>query len=119
MAKDGNCKYSKSKGVVGVETYHNVVPFSVTELKAAIAVNPVAVALEADNSVFQLYKSGVLNSSKCGYQIDHAVTAVGYGKEGNDEYYIVQNSWGAAWGDKGYIKIAAEGPGRGVCGIQQ
>jgi len=59
-----------------------------------------------------------LNSPECGHKTDHAITAVGYGHEDGQEYYIVRNSWGASWGDDGYIKIAAEGPGRGVCGIQ-
>jgi len=65
-----------------------------------------------------MYTGGVLNSSACGTQLDHAVTAVGYGTEGGQEYYLVRNSWGASWGDAGYIKIAAV-DGVGICGIQQ
>jgi len=64
-----------------------------------------------------MYTGGVLNSSACGTQLDHAITAVGYGTEGTQDYYIVRNSWGASWGDQGYIKIAAV-EGRGICGIQ-
>jgi hypothetical protein len=31
----------------------------------------------------------------------------------------VRNSWGASWGDKGYVKIAGGKDGAGICGIQQ
>jgi len=59
-----------------------------------------------------------LDSTACGTHLDHAVAAVGYGTEGGVDYYIVRNSWTAAWGDNGYIKIAAV-EGKGICGIQQ
>ena len=42
--------------------------------------------------------------------------AVGYGSENGQEYYVVKNSWGADWGDHGFIKLAIE-DGAGVCGI--
>jgi len=90
---------------------------SVAQLKAAIAKSVVTVTIEADRSVFQQYRSGILDSTACGTNLDHAVAAVGYGTEGGQEYYIVRNSWGASWGDQGYIKIAAV-EGKGICGIQ-
>ena len=65
-----------------------------------------------------MYTGGILDSDACGTQLDHAVTAVGYGKEGDKEYYIIRNSWGPSWGENGYIKIAAV-EGDGICGIQQ
>lgn len=90
---------------------------SVSQLKAALSQGVVTVTIEADKSVFQMYHSGILDSTACGTQLDHAVAAVGYGTQGGKDYYIVRNSWGSAWGDGGYIKIAAvDGPG--ICGIQ-
>jgi C1A family cysteine protease len=49
--------------------------------------------------------------------MDHAVTVVGYGNDGSQNYYIVRNSWGPNWGDKGYVKIASSDTGAGICGI--
>jgi hypothetical protein len=68
-----------------------------------------------------LYKFGILNSSLCGTNLDHAITAVGYGHSDfwNLDYYIVRNSWGSGWGESGYINIAAIDGGEGICGIQQ
>jgi len=65
-----------------------------------------------------MYTGGVLDSTSCGTSLDHAVAAVGYGVENGEEYYLVRNSWGASWGENGYIKIAAK-KGKGICGIQQ
>jgi len=87
-------------------------------LKAAIAQGPTSVTIEADRSAFQRYTSGILNTSACGTSLDHAVTAVGYGTQGGQDYYIVRNSWGASWGLSGYINIAAV-EGAGICGIQK
>jgi len=92
---------------------------SASQLMAAIANGPVSVTVEADTSVFQGYTGGILNSSKCGTQLDHAITAVGYGNKNGQNYYIVRNSWSASWGDQGYIMIAAVEGTKGICGIQQ
>jgi C1A family cysteine protease len=117
-AKDGTCKYSQALGKVDVQTVVQVPAKSVAQLKAAIDKGVVSVTIEADTRVFQLYTSGILNSTSCGTSLDHAVAAVGYGVENGVEYYIVRNSWGASWGDQGYIRIAAV-DGLGICGIQQ
>ena len=118
-AKDGTCKASKTKAQSFVSSYTNVKAYSADQLKAAIANGPVSVTIEADTYVFQLYTGGVLDSASCGTSLDHAVTAVGYGVENGVEYYLVRNSWGSGWGDHGYIKIATQASGAGICGIQQ
>jgi len=118
-AMDGSCNYSAADGKVEVSTIANVAPSSVAQLKAAIATGPTSVTVEADTSVFQMYTSGVLNSPDCGTSLDHAITAIGYGTDPTaGDYYIVRNSWGASWGNAGYINIAAV-DGVGICGIQQ
>ena len=116
-ARDGSCQASSFTGQVDVKSYANVPANSVAQLKAAIATAPTSVTIEADTFVFQGYTGGVLNSAACGTNLDHAVTAVGYGTESGQDYYLVRNSWGASWGEAGYIKIAAV-EGAGICGIQ-
>ena len=114
----GSCAYdAASATAVTVSDYADVTPDSVPQMKAALAAGPLAVAIEADKMVFQTYKTGVLNSTKCGTNLDHAVLAVGYGTEAGQDYWLVKNSWNTTWGDQGYIKLAIV-DGDGVCGVQ-
>merc|ERR1719265_2586187 len=83
----------------------------------AVAKGPVSIAIEADKSVFQLYKSGVLSSSQCGSQLDHGVLAVGYGELNGQKYWKVKNSWGGSWGQEGYVLLARGEAGAGECGL--
>ena len=89
-------------------------------MKAALATQPLAVGIEADKMVFQTYKSGVLDSSRCGTKLDHAVLVVGFGNDADTglDYWLVKNSLNTTWGDKGYIKLAAQADGHGICGVQ-
>jgi len=80
---------------------------------AALNVGPVSVAVEADKSAWQFYSGGVLDDASCGTSLDHGVLAVGYGTDGKD-YYNVKNSWGASWGESGYIRLVQ---GKNQCGI--
>ena len=44
----------------------------------------------------------------------HAMAVVGYGKQGGKSYWLIKNSWGTNWGDKGYMKLRR---GVGACKI--
>jgi len=117
-AKTGTCDHTEEAGgSVRVTGMKKVEPGQSASLMAAIATGPVSVTVEADTYAFQGYKSGIMNDPECGTQLDHAITAVGYGTEAGQDYYIVRNSWAASWGDAGYIKIAATKSGKGICGI--
>jgi len=117
--KDGSCKESSCTGAVKCTGYTNVTAGSSSGLMASIETAPTSIAIEADKLVFQFYSGGVLNSTKCGTNLDHGVLAVGYGTDSTGQaYYLVKNSWGSSWGEAGYLKIANNGDGDGICGIQ-
>merc|ERR1712217_84947 len=87
-------------------------------LESAITQQPVSVAIEADQSVFQHYTSGLVTSSACGTALDHGVLAVGFGLDGSDKYWKVKNSWGSSWGESGYVRILrGSSVSGGECGI--
>jgi len=99
--------------------YTDVTPNSEQALLAAVAQGPVSIAIEADQSTFQLYKGGVLTGD-CGSQLDHGVLAVGFGEDNGQKYWKVKNSWGDGWGEEGYIRLergTGDDEGKGQCGI--
>merc|ERR1712224_685300 len=86
-------------------------------LRSALMKGPVSVAVEADQSSFSAYSSGVL-TGMCGSNVDHGVLAVGYGEESGKKYWKVKNSWGPSWGENGYVRIERGSPDHeGKCGI--
>ena len=58
-------------------------------------------------NAIKAYKKGVFNSCTTGGKIvgGHAIAVVGYGTEGGQDYWLLKNSWGTSWGEKGYIKL--------------
>lgn len=64
---------------------------------------PIAIAIDASLSSFQSYKSGVYYDEMCSLDINHAVLLVGYGrdKKTKKDYWLVKNSYGEHWGEKG------------------
>jgi hypothetical protein len=76
---------------------------------------PVSVAIQANQAVFQDYSSGTFCSSLCGTNLDHAVLVVGYGTDSKSvAYWKVKNSWGTTWGMAGYIDMCRN---QNICGI--
>jgi len=85
-------------------------------LMSALANGPVSVAIEADQAAFSAYGGGVLTGT-CGDALDHGVLVVGYGEDKGQKYWKVKNSWGASWGENGYIRLERGMGGKGQCGI--
>jgi len=116
-AKDGLCNKSKAAQVAStLSKYTDVATDNVAQLQAAVAMQPISVAVEADQDAWQMYKGGVVTKN-CGTALDHGVLIVGYNTTVTPNYWIVKNSWGATWGEAGYIRIAIVS-GNGLCGIQ-
>lgn len=58
-------------------------------------------------------------NSKCGGRVlNHAVLLAGYDSVAETPYFLVRNSWGATWGEKGYIKLEVTDTDAGTCGVK-
>jgi cathepsin L len=116
-AQDGDCRF-KAADVGATDTgYTDVKSKDESALQDAVAnIGPIAVAIDASHSSFQLYKSGIYNEIFCSQtRLDHGVLAVGYGTDSGKDYWLVKNSWGEGWGQKGYIQMTRNK--RNQCGI--
>jgi cathepsin F len=115
----GTCKFDKTKVVASVANF-SVVSLDEDQIAANLVKNgPLAVAI---NAVFmQTYVGGVSCPYICSKRLDHGVLLVGYGSGAyapirlkEKSYWIIKNSWGEHWGEKGFYKICR---GRNICGV--
>jgi len=116
-AVDEKCKF-KAANVGATDTgFTDIQAGSEDALANAIAtVGPISVAIDASQDSFQFYSSGIYYEPACSStELDHGVTAVGYGTQSSKDFYIVKNSWGTTWGDKGYIMMSRNR--KNNCGI--
>lgn len=116
-ARDGNCRFDPGNVGATCSGYTYIKSMSESALQSAVATEgPVSVAIDASSISFQLYRNGVYSSKTCSQVVlNHGVLAVGYGTENSLDYWIVKNSWGTTWGDKGYIKMSRNNNNN--CGI--
>jgi len=113
----GACAYSPATVGATIKSFVDVKAADENALTEAVSsVGPVSVAIDAASD-FMFYSSGVYDSTQCSSSpqtLNHGVTAVGYGTDGAAPFWIVRNSWGASWGEAGYIRMAR---GKNMCGI--
>ncbi|XP_060526715.1 procathepsin L-like [Cylas formicarius] len=113
--RDARCR-SSSNQVTKIKGFVDVREFDEDALLSAVALEgPVSVAIDANP--IQLYKSGIFTGKGCSsseWDLNHAVLAVGYGTENGQDYWILKNSWGTIFGEKGYFRMLR---GKNVCGL--
>merc|ERR1712045_862070 len=113
---DDSCNYANAQ-VTGI--YNNWNP-NEDELKELVYENPTATAIMA--SFMFDYAGGIYEDeaccnypdTNCGQNINHAVAVVGYGSENGQDFWLIKNSWGPAWGEAGFIRMKR---GSGHCGV--
>nr|DAD25481.1 TPA_asm: hypothetical protein HUJ06_026945 [Nelumbo nucifera] len=116
----GMCDTEKSAShAASISGYVDVPSNDENALLKAVAMQPVSVAIDASSNDFLFYSTGVF-TGECGTDLNHAVTVVGYGtSEEGMKYWLLKNSWGTQWGDKGYMRIQRDvaASNGGLCGI--
>ena len=109
--KEGNHAFT-------ITDYTDVPTKNKDALLQALSAQPVSIAIEADHFVFQNYRGGIITEDTCGDTLDHGVLAVGFDTTADTPYWIVKNSWGASWGESGYVRLAINVTDTsGQCGI--
>jgi len=116
---DGTCRFKKANIGATMTGFTDIPTGDEKALAAACAaIGPISVAIDASSIWFQLYFGGIYDHADCGNtpdKLDHGVTAVGYGTESGKDFWIVKNSWGGMWGEKGYIRMVRNKQNQ--CGI--
>ncbi|KAI1301729.1 Cathepsin L [Halotydeus destructor] len=117
--QDDKCAFNKANIGANVTGFVDIPTGDEAALADAVAnIGPISVAIDASSFWFQLYFGGVYDHGDCGSsvdQLDHGVTAVGYGTESGKDYWLIKNSWGGSWGEKGYIKMVRNK--KNQCGV--
>jgi len=119
----GRCSTKQTKPYASNQGFVKLKVNDYNELMTAVATKgPIAISLAAGSLGWQLYRGGVFGGSKlagCGYEQDHGVQLVGYGSDAGKLYWLVRNSWGAGWGEQGYMRIRRYGEGAEPCGVDK
>lgn len=119
VGDDGSCNSKKaSVSAVKISGYEDVPRNNEAALLKAVTAQPVSVAIDGGDPNFQMYAGGIF-TGPCDTELDHAVTAIGYGTDADGtKYWLVKNSWGTGWGNNGYIKMARDiSSSEGLCGL--
>ena len=101
VGKRNTCSYNSTRVDVRIKIINGF-----TDIMRALFSGPASVLVQAD-SAFMHYNSGIFNGV-CG-KPDHAVIAVGWGISDGLNFLIIRNSWGANWGERGYIRVLMDG----------
>ncbi|CAF3862364.1 unnamed protein product [Adineta steineri] len=106
-AHDDTCTFNSSNVIVKVCGFVELQSGNETALQQAVAlIGPIATAVDASHTSFQIYQSGVYDEPQCQPKFpDHGIFIVGYGNESGKDYWLLKNSWDTQWGEKGYIKV--------------
>jgi cathepsin F len=111
--KRSNCTINHTDVVAKFSGYKNITSDEIEMQKTLYELGPISVGMDA--TTLQFYIGGVANPWLCSQTNNHAVLIVGYGHSifGKD-YWLIKNSWGAWWGERGYFKLVR---GKKICGI--
>ncbi|XP_068981930.1 uncharacterized protein [Bombus flavifrons] len=120
-AKDEKCHFLQNKAKVQVVSAVNITSDEKRMAQWLVKNGPISVGINAN--AMQFYFGGVshpLNFLCNPKNLDHGVLIVGYGISKYPlfhkelPYWIIKNSWGPRWGERGYYRVYR---GDGTCGV--
>lgn len=114
--QEGKCQFKKSAALAKISGYRRLGDDEVLIRDTVARTGPVAIAIQACGSL-ENYMGGIYEDQECGRKnvvLNHAVVITGYGTENGRDYWIVKNSWGHWWGEKGFFRIRRGGRSIGI-----
>jgi C1A family cysteine protease len=99
-AQDGQCASSQCTPSNKISSTQSIASDESSIYSALAQMGPLSICCDA--SAWQNYNGGILTSDQCGDNVDHAIQLTGF-NNGQGGYWIVRNSWGADWGESGFI----------------
>jgi len=117
-AVNGNCAFNRSNVQARINNYTCIsgpnTANEVTMQEILQNEGPMSICLNAGG--FNYYTGGIYNPTSCDpLSLDHCVQLVGWGvSSAGEAYWTIRNSWGASWGEQGYIRMNR---GANTCGV--
>lgn len=117
LGKEKSCKNLKPQKMKETSQFKlgRVKMNDLTSLQYAIYLNPISIAIDANQFEFMFYKDGIYDKPlETNPQLNHAILLTAMNIE--KEYWTIKNSWGLNWGIDGYMNIKIK-PHLGVGGM--
>jgi len=110
------CKFNKADVYATISGYKYATKTKdENEMKDATAtIAPLSICVDAQP--WQFYSGGIMMRAQCGLSLDHCVQITGYDTSASTPYWVVRNSWGQNWGEKGFIRLQF---GQNTCGLAE
>lgn len=123
--KDGACNktLAHEKHALRVTSWEDVPYSNETAMAQALTMRPIIVAICVGPALddWHAYKGGIFDAPCCEkpseITLDHGIVVVGYGEEGGVPYWVLKNSWGATWGEQGFMRIRRNHGPHGKCAL--
>jgi len=111
--QDGTCNFQANLVKVTISSWKYATQTSDESAMqtALVGWGPLSICVDAEP--WQDYTGGIMMASDCDTQLDHCVQLVGYDMTNATPFWSVRNSWGADWGENGYIRLQY---GQDTCG---
>lgn len=101
----GECKEIAPPKLIFIKSYHIIPPRDVNAIKEEIYKRgPITCSIRASKHLEE-YKDGIYREYfPTPIKLNHVISVVGWGMD----FWIIRNSWGIAWGIKGFGKITMD-----------
>ena len=105
--------HAATKAAVQVKSHFDVASNEDAMAQYVAEFSPLSICVDAMTQLWWPYTGGIMTGC-CNHECDHAILIVGYGEQAGTKYWTIKNSWGAGWGEQGYIRLER---GSNQCGI--